>query len=86
MVCKSETPWYCAGKIRFLNPRNEFVKPWNELTDDEKKVYARYMEVYAGFLEHADAQIGKVVDYLKEIGEFENTVIVLLQHLITNTM
>lgn len=61
-----------------LNPRNEFVKPWNELTDDEKKVYARYMEVYAGFLEHADAQIGKVVDYLKEIGEFENTVIVLL--------
>ncbi len=36
------------------------------------------MEVYAGFLEHADAQIGKVVDYLKEIGEFENTVIVLL--------
>ncbi len=43
-----------------------------------KKVYAKYMEVYAGFLEHADAQIGKVVDYLKEIGEFENTVIVLL--------
>lgn len=31
-----------------------------------------------GILEHADAQIGKVVDYLKEIGEFENTVIVLL--------
>ncbi len=58
-----------------LNPRNEFVKPWNELTDDEKKVYARYMEVYAGFLEHADAQIGKVVDYLKEIGEFENTLL-----------
>lgn len=61
-----------------LNPRNEFVKPWNDLTENEKKVYAKYMEVYAGFLEHADAQIGKVVDYLKEIGEFENTVIVLL--------
>ncbi|MGN1085514.1 MAG: sulfatase-like hydrolase/transferase, partial [Porcipelethomonas sp.] len=47
-----------------LNPRNEFVKAWDELSDNEKKVYARYMEVYAGFLEHADAQIGRVIDYL----------------------
>lgn len=61
-----------------LSERNEFVKPWDELTDDEKKVYARYMEVYAGFLEHADAQIGKVVDYLEEIGVMDDTVIVLL--------
>lgn len=61
-----------------LSERNEFVKPWDSLTDDEKKVYARYMEVYAGFLEHADAQIGKVVDYLEEIGVMDDTVIVLL--------
>ena len=61
-----------------LNPRNEFVQAWDELSDDERKVYAKYMEVFAGFLEHADAQIGKVVDYLKEIGEYDNTVIVLL--------
>ena len=61
-----------------LNPRNEFVKPWDELTNDEKKVYARYMEVYAGFLDHADAQIGKVIDYLEEIGVLDDTVIVLL--------
>lgn len=61
-----------------LSERNEFVKPWDSLTDDEKKVYARYMEVYAGFLEHADAQIGKVVDYLEEIGVLDDTVIVLL--------
>lgn len=61
-----------------LNPRNEFVKAWDELSDNEKKVYARYMEVYAGFLEHADAQIGRVIDYLEKIGELDNTVIVLL--------
>lgn len=61
-----------------LNPRNEFVKAWDELSDNEKKVYARYMEVYAGFLEHADAQIGKLIDYLEETGVYDNTVIVLL--------
>lgn len=61
-----------------LNPRNEFVKAWDELSENEKKVYARYMEVYAGFLEHADSQIGRVIDYLKKIGEYDNTVIVLL--------
>lgn len=61
-----------------LNARNEFVKPWDALTDDEKKVYARYMEVFAGFLDHADAQIGRVLDYLKHINVLDNTVIVLL--------
>lgn len=61
-----------------LSGRNEFVRPWEELSKDEKKVYARYMEVYAGFLEHADAQIGKVLDYLGDIGVLEDTVIMLL--------
>lgn len=61
-----------------LTPRNELVKAWAELSADEKKVYARYMEVFAGFLEHTDEQIGKVVDYLDAIGQRENTVIVLL--------
>lgn len=61
-----------------LNARNEFVKPWDALTDNEKKVYARYMEVFAGFLDHADAQIGRVLDYLKHINVLDNTVIVLL--------
>ncbi len=61
-----------------LNERNQYVKPWDELSEEEKKVYARHMEVFAGFLDHADAQIGRVVDYLEEIGVLEDTVIVLL--------
>lgn len=61
-----------------LTPRNQLVKAWDDLSEDEKKVYARYMEVFAGFLEHTDAQIGKVIEYLEEIGQRDNTIIVLL--------
>ncbi len=61
-----------------LNPRNEFVRAWDDLNADEKKVFARYMEVFAGFLDHADAQIGRLLDYLEKTGKTENTVIVLL--------
>lgn len=61
-----------------LNPNNEYVKPWDSLTGDEKKVYARYMEVFAGYLEHADYHIGRIIDYLDEIGVRDNTLIVLL--------
>lgn len=61
-----------------LNDRNEFVQPWEELSYKEKAVYARLMEVFAGFLDHTDAQIGRVIDFIKHIGEYENTVFVLL--------
>lgn len=61
-----------------LTDRNELVKAWADLSDDAKKVFARQMEVYAGFLEHTDEQIGRVIDYLKRIGQYDNTVIVLL--------
>ncbi len=61
-----------------LTETNPYVSPWNELTADEKKVYARYMEVFAAFLEYTDEQIGRVVDYIDSIGEGENTIIVLL--------
>lgn len=61
-----------------LNERNEFAAPWDSLTDDEKKLYVRFMEVYAGFLEHTDYHIGRLVDYLKQIGQLDNTVIVFL--------
>ncbi|MBO4395003.1 MAG: arylsulfatase [Eubacterium sp.] len=61
-----------------LTDRNQFAEKWDDLTEDQKKVYAKYMEVYAGFLTHTDEQIGRVLDYLEKIGERENTVIVLL--------
>lgn len=61
-----------------LSERNEFVQPWDSLSADERRVFARYMEVFAGYLEHADAQIGRVLDYVHSISDPENTLIVLL--------
>jgi arylsulfatase len=61
-----------------LSRHDPDVKPWDECTEDEKKLYARMMEVFAGFLTHTDYQIGRLLDFLKEIGEFDNTLIMVL--------
>lgn len=58
-----------------LPARDPKVPAWNTLSADAKKVYARYMEVYAGFLTHADYEFGRIINYLKEIGQLENTAI-----------
>ncbi len=60
-------------------PEVDYVSPkWETLSEKEKRVLAKYMEVYAGFVSHTDAQIGRVIDYLKKIGQYENTIIVFL--------
>ncbi len=60
-------------------PENDYIAPaWDTLTDKEKRVFARFMEVYAGFVSHTDAQIGRVIDYLRKIGQFDNTIVVFL--------
>lgn len=61
-----------------LAPRNPGVKPWSELTPVEKEVNARFQATYAAFMEHTDEQVGRLVDFLKKSGQFDNTVIVLL--------
>lgn len=61
-----------------LPPRNSGDRAWDSLTPTEKKVFARFMEVYAGFIEHTDAQIGRLVAHLKDTGQYENTLIVLV--------
>ncbi len=61
-----------------LTDRNEYVDAWDSLSEDQKKVYARYMEAFAGFLEYTDEQIGRLTDYLEEIGQLDNTIIVFL--------
>lgn len=53
-----------------------FEPRWDELSDEEKKVAARHMEIYAAMVSDLDEYIGRVVDYLKEIDEYENTLIV----------
>jgi arylsulfatase len=54
------------------------VRPWDGLSDDEKRLFCRMAEVYAGFLGHADEQIGRLLDHLDETGELDNTIIVLV--------
>lgn len=53
-------------------------RPWSELTDDERKVSARTMEVYSAMVERMDWNIGRVVDYLRKSGELDNTVILFM--------
>jgi arylsulfatase A-like enzyme len=51
------------------------VRPWNSLNDDEKKLFSRMAEVYAGFSEYTDAQVGRIVEYLEKTNQLENTLI-----------
>jgi arylsulfatase len=60
-----------------LPPREAGDPSWNSLTDQQKRVFARFMATYAGYIEHGDAQIGKVLAYLKAAGIDKNTVVVL---------
>jgi arylsulfatase A-like enzyme len=56
------------------NP-GDAVRPWESLTPDEKKLFSRLCEVFAGFSEYTDAQVGRVIDHLKKTGQYENTII-----------
>jgi len=58
-----------------LAPKPAFIKEWATLSADEKKMFARQMEVYAAFCEFADVEIGRLIDNLKETDEFDNTVV-----------
>ncbi len=56
-------------------PEADSVRPWNSLSADEKKLFARMAEVYAAFSEYTDVQMGRVIDYLEESGQLDNTLI-----------
>ncbi len=55
--------------------QTDVVRPWAELNDAEKAMFCRMAEVYAGFSEYTDAQVGRIVDYLEESGQLDNTII-----------
>ena len=61
-----------------LPPRNPGDPAWSDLSETERTVYARFMEAYAGFTEHTDDQIGRLTGFLKERGQFDNTLVVLI--------
>ena len=56
-------------------PRLPSVEPWDEMSVEERQAAARDMEVYAAMIDYMDEQIQRVFDYLKEIGEYENTLV-----------
>ena len=61
-----------------LTDRPSQVSGWDELNDTEKMVYARLMETYAGFAEHTDAQVLRLIDTLEDIGVFDNTIFIYI--------
>jgi arylsulfatase len=58
--------------------RYRMVKPWNALSKQQQALGARGMEVYAGMVSNMDYHYGRVVNYLKDIGEYENTIVIFL--------
>ncbi|MFZ0014366.1 MAG: arylsulfatase [Acidimicrobiia bacterium] len=58
-----------------LTERNALITQWDEMDDELKPVLARQMEVYAGFLEHTDHHIGRVIDAVEDLGILDNTLI-----------
>jgi arylsulfatase len=65
-------------KDAVLPRRDPDVQNWKRLPADERRLYARMMEVFAGFLEHTDHHIGRLIDFLDEIGELDNTLVMLI--------
>ena len=61
-----------------LAPHNPGVEPWSELSDNERRLAARMQEAFAAFLDHTDAQIGRLVDGLRRLGMLDDTLLVVL--------
>jgi arylsulfatase len=61
-----------------LAPKPADIKDWDKLSADEKKLFSRQMEVYAGFAEQTDYEIGRLVDAIQELGITDNTIIILI--------
>ena len=61
-----------------LTPRNEAFPAWESLSEDLRKLYARQMEVYAGFQENTDWNVGRVLDAIEAMGELDDTVVIYI--------
>ena len=59
-----------------LTPRDDAFPAWDDVPDKLKPYYARQMEVYAGYSENADHNVGRVIDAIEELGELDNTMVI----------
>lgn len=65
-------------KSQKLPPRLESIRPWTSLSPEEKKIESRKMELYAAMVDNLDEQIGRLIEFLKREGLYENTLIVFM--------
>ena len=61
-----------------LAPKPKDIKDWDKLTDNERKLFARQVEVFAGFMEMTDYEVGRLMDAIEEIGELDNTLFIFI--------
>jgi len=72
------TPETRTGPEGMAWPITDYTRPWDSLSADEKRLFARMAEVYAGFLAHADHHIGRLLDYLEQNDELDNTLVIVV--------
>ena len=61
-----------------LSRHDPDVPDWDSLGDDQRRLYAREMEVFAGFLSHTDHHIGRLIEFLRTIDQLDNTLIMVV--------
>ena len=59
-------------------PMLDVTRPWSTLSEDERRLFCRMAEVFAGFVAHADHHIGRLLDYLEETDQLENTLVIVV--------
>ena len=59
-------------------PMLDTVRPWDSLTDDEKRLFVRMAEVFAGYISYYDDRLGRIIDFLEHSGQLDNTLIVVV--------
>ena len=58
-----------------LAPKPEAIKAWEKLSADEKKLFTRQMEVFAGYGEYADFEVGRLIQSIEDLGQLDNTLV-----------
>jgi arylsulfatase A-like enzyme len=61
-----------------LPNRNPRIKAWKDISADERKLYARFMEVFAGYLTYTDHEVGRLLTFLRSINQLENTLVFII--------
>jgi arylsulfatase A-like enzyme len=61
-----------------LSRHDPDVQDWGKLPANERKLYARMMEVFAGFCEHMDHQVGRLINFIERLGELDNTLVMVI--------